>query len=1102
MTDLPIIRLLLALVAAMALSLATPLAPAWLAVLCGIVAQVGFALAISWLLRARAPVALAALLRQQVLGLLLLWSVGTGITAFLVAWPLLELRHNPSLGDVLALGVAVSITLLLLWRYWLVWQALERQQDDLRDKWRVLAARGFHSWCGLLAAIVVLLLCALVIAPVWPGLPEYALQWPLAGCAALFSPVLHVLLQKLPSMVAIPTTLSFIHIDEDENNEDEVEPLIAESDTFPVHGDSARLYAAARNGQVEHALQLLAEGADIHALPLAQAPDQRSLMVLAAVLPDPRLLRKLLELGADPNQQHGGMTALLAATRDSWYGRPEAVMTLLGSGADPNIQDAQGNTPLHHAARSAGAAIATLLCDAGAKLDTCNAEAYSPLALACQLANWPLAQFLLEREASTEPAGGLPALLAAASTETDDPSGIQLLLSHQANIDACDPQQRSALHLAAACGHVDIIKALLEAGGKIDLRDRTGRTAWLEAAAHGQLKTLQCLLDYAPNIHALDHQGNNAMLLACCAQNVSVSLVQWLLDLGISSKLKGTDGRKAVEYAAAAGHWSVVVLLDPKWPLPAAVLDAGQADDLGDTLAHRPPLLLLRDALTAGNFADTDALVRLCSPSELGSLLHLPELALRAPIVDWLLRHGADVHAPNAHGQRLLPTLLDMGSSALPSLQVLLQHGISFTGAGVLARFASACLHHGGGRADDERFALQLLESSADVSSPSPTGEPLLHLAIRLRWYTLQKHLLASGVDCRIHDNHGLSALHLAAAQGAENTVKQLLLHGAPVNSHSGDGQTPLGMALANGHHSLTRWLQWSHWPLPDRPLEPHDVITAAIAGDNTAVQRLLELGLPVDAVDEQGCTAVLRAVSSKQYAVVEQLLAYNANPQLANEKGVTPLAAAISAKHSQIVAALLDAGADPQQRLTESGLTVLMLASAHGLPDIVQQLLDAGADVHRVDEQQRSALHCAALYGFNADNSERLAKLFDALLRAGADPNQAAAEGLTPLLLLLGGQLKKSAKSCYEPVLLVALERLLAAKVNLNATCGRHGLSALHLAALNGLPKLAKRLLQAGADPQALDSRGRSPRQIALLRGFMDVAAVFGPVPQSLSVS
>src|SRR5690606_19023256 len=74
--------------------------------------------------------------------------------------------------------------------------------------------------------------------------------------------------------------------------------------------------------------------------------DQRSLAVLAAVLPALRLLRALIARGLDINAAHAGMTPLLAATRDSWHGRPEAVMTLLANGADPRVRDRDGNTPL------------------------------------------------------------------------------------------------------------------------------------------------------------------------------------------------------------------------------------------------------------------------------------------------------------------------------------------------------------------------------------------------------------------------------------------------------------------------------------------------------------------------------------------------------------------------------------------------------------------------------------------------------------------------------------------------------------------------------------------------------------------------------------
>jgi ankyrin repeat protein len=856
------------------------------------------------------------------------------------------------------------------------------------------------------------------------------------------------------------------------------------------------LYDAARIGSVDRALKLLAAGADPHGQPDPAWRDQRNLPVLAAVLPDLRLLRELIARGVDINAPYRGMTPLLAATRDSWHGRPEAVMTLLANGADSRAVDSDGNTPLHHAARSSDPGVAALLRDAAAEVDALNNDSWSPLAVAGQVGNWRLARVLLERGARTDPAEGTPVLLAAAGTEEDDPAGVQLLLKHKARADARDRQRRSALHEAALAGHVDIIDVLLAAGANLESRDALSRTPWLEAARGGRAAVIEHLLPHKPDLNAVDLEGRNAVLLACMADSVSPLLVRRLLELGIAADVPDPQGRRAVDIAASAGRWTIVSLLDRSYPLPASVTDGlGTADADADpstpTLPDRPPLDLLRDALGFGNFDGMAALARLCDPQELGGLLHDAELALDPQAVDWLLAHGAAPEVLDACGDTPMFALLARGNDAVPALQVLLRRGVSPAGRGGLARLLSACAQHDHASRGLEQLALELLERGADPFAPSPAGDPPLSLAVRLGWLRLQHALLVLGVDREARDSHGMTALHLATALAREGSLKLLVQQGASPEARAADGQTPLGVALSIGRRDLADWLDWRVWPLPRRVLRDADLPAAAMSGDADAVRRLIDLGFAVDVVDAQGCTALLRAAGGGHLAVVDLLLARGANPQHAAASGATPLSAAVSMRQIDIVSALLDAGAELEYRLP-GGVTVLMLASALGLPDIVARLLTAGANVHAGDAQQLGPLHCAALYGFSARDRSRLLALLDTLLLAGAEPDQAAAGSVTPLLLLLGARAEPGT-ACDEQVVLAAVERLLDEDVSLDVRDPR-GFGPLHLAALHGLPLLVQRLMRAGADPDVRDALNRNPREIAVMRGFIDVAGEFAP--------
>ena len=1045
------------------------MAGAWLA-------QPAFALAVR-------PAPRADAWRQDIVGLLGVWAAGLLGAAVLMAGPLARGTGGPiALGDVLLASAMAGVGLIVLWRVWPLWHALERDGGGFSERWRALSARQAGSWRGLTAALLVAGILASAIVLCWPGLLTGMPRWITLAGVALAWPALHWGLQRIAPADVIPTLHDFL-----QESEPVVEPAIG--------GDPVvALYAAARAGRVDQALALLEAGADPRALPPGGDRDQRSLPVLAAVLPDLRLLRALIAAGVDVNAAHAGMTPLLAATRDSWHGRPEAVMTLLANGADPRAGDADGNTPLHHAARSSDPGVAALLRDAAAELDVLNADGITPLGMACASGNWRLARFLLERGAKTEPPGATPALLAAAGSEEDDAAGVQLLLKHKARVNAHDAHGRSALHEAAFAGNDDALAALLQAGAEVDARDDAGRTPLLDAARGMHLSTIDAMLSAGADITAVDGHRRGSIGLACLADAPSVTLMQRLLAAGADPEQADADGKRPVDHAAEAGRWALVAALDPTYPLPSRVAD----DDALAPPPDRSPQSLLREGLLQPPYTGLDSLLRLLTPADLGS--QLLDVDAQDPVgrIGWLLDHGADADVRDGLADSAVFALLARGPVALPLLQAMLRHGVSPAGGGGLSRFLAACAAADQAGRGLERFAIELLERGADWLAPSPAGDPPLALGVRLGWTDLVDRLVAAGANLEARDSHGMTALHLAAALGREAVLKRLIAHGASPQTRAADGQTPLGVALASGRRDLADWLDWRGWPLPMRALRATDVPAAAIVGDADAVRRLLDLDLPVDTVDAQGCTALLRAGGGGHRATVDLLLARGANPGMAAHTGATPLSAAVSMRHGEVVDRLLAAGADLEQRLP-GDVTVLMLAAALGLPDVCARLLTAGANVQASDAQGLTPLHCAALFGFTARERPRLMALLDTLLLAGAEAD-APAGNVTPLLLLLGARAEPGT-ACDEDVVLTGTDRLLDEDVALDAQDHR-GFGPLHLAALHGLLRVTQRLLRAGCDPGLRDTLNRTPREIAVMRGFVDVAGEFAPIVSGVSMA
>jgi len=1041
----------------------------------------------------------------------------------LIAWPMLRLNQAPSLGGALMLAGALVIALVSLWRMWpafglvYVWDDAYPAQSD--GSWIFTATarslafgrhlsreeRFFTHFLPAAFSLLVLAFVAIALTGMVGVLPSelrtaalvlYGVVLMPLGCLVIANRTLRALLCEarrplrrpakgvVDAPKAAPAPKPALQLSEQER-------------TAGTPEQANALLAATRDGDIDRALALVEAGADPNTAPASGDRDQRPVLTLAALLPDTHLLRALIAKGADVNRSSGGITPLLAATRDSWHGRAEAVMSLLANGANPLAADAEGNTPLHGAVRSGEPIVAAMLLDAGASINALNKAGLSPLAVACRAANWSVAKFLLERGAKPTPPDGEPALVAAAGVADDDVEGVRMLLKHRAAVNAVDARHRSALMVAASEGHEQIVRALRTAGADVNLADRHGNTALMEAARAGVVGIVTLLAEAQPDARARDSHGRDALTLACQSPRAHAEMVRALLALGAEPKSMGSDGRSALDHAAAAGRWDLVALLDPETPLPAS-LSVDALPEGADTPAH------LLDALRFGHWAIVstfNARVREWPQSQLAQLY----LDLAAPGESaarrWLLDHALDPEARlqpqlvddadvGEHreaqlpplGRRLFDALLQQLPAATEAVEDLLHAGATPAGAGLLAQALVRLENSAQGAA----LPLVMLERGADPFGPDVRERTPVHLAATYGHAALLQALLARGCDPNTRDSNGRTPLFAALEHGEQALplVRALVAHGADPEAIDANGETPLGLSLE--HEAVERWLNWGDWTRPTRPLRADDLPLAAAAGSLTAVERLLELGFAADTRDRQGATALLHACGAGHREVAALLLEHGADATLAATNGMTPLAAAVSARREALVTLLMQHSVAVDQRLPGEA-TALMIAAAMGYPEISEQLLEAGADVNAVDERGHAALHAAAQYGFNYNDSLRARRLLDALLKRGANVSLADKEGKTPLLMLLGAHLRPGSEC--DPTHIGALVPVLLDAGAALEHADQRGVTALHACAMHALLPPARVLLARGADRNAADAFGRTAADVARTIGYVDIA-------------
>ncbi|XP_067002471.2 poly [ADP-ribose] polymerase tankyrase [Anabrus simplex] len=630
------------------------------------------------------------------------------------------------------------------------------------------------------------------------------------------------------------------------NTEGKTALELADAATRPVlTGDYRKeeLLEAARSGAEDRLLALLNPlNVNCHA-----SDGRRSTPLhLAAGYNRNRVVQLLLQNGADVRaKDKGGLVPLHNACS---YGHFEVTEMLIKHGANVNAMDLWQFTPLHEAASKSRVEVCSLLLSEGADptLLNCHSKSAIDVAPTRELQERLEYEFkghcLLEAARQADPAkvkkylsadivnfkhpysGDTPLHCAVSSPYPKRKQVVETLIRKGAHLNEKNKEFLTPLHMCADNSHFDVMDVLLRHGAKVNALDGLGQTALHWCAREDNVQGCRILLSYNVDASIVSLQGYTA------AQVATENVLKLLQD--------PPSGSADVE---------------------CQLLEAAKAGDLEQVQR------LLTTYSQIVNCRDLDG--RHSTP------LHFAAGYNRVAVVEYLLAHGADVHAKDKGGLVPLHNACSYGHYEVTEL--LVKHGASVNVAD-LWKFTP--LHEAAAKGKYEIVRL-LLKHGADASKKNRDGATpldlvrdgdqdvadllrgnaaLLDAAKKGNLARVQRLVTSENINCRDAQGRNSTPLHLAAGYNNLEVAEFLLDHGADVNAQDKGGLIPLHNASSYGHLDI-----------------------AAL---------LIKFNTVVNATDKWGFTPLHEAAQKGRTQLCALLLAHGADPFLKNQEGQTPL--------------------------------------------------------------------------------------------------------------------------------------------------------------------------------------------------------------------
>lgn len=447
------------------------------------------------------------------------------------------------------------------------------------------------------------------------------------------------------------------------------------------------------------------------------------------------------------------------------------------------------------------------------------------------------------------------AVVTAASTPLIDAvkagnrEAMRALLKQGVDVNAPEADGTTALHWAVRADDVESVQALLRAGARANVANRNGITPLSLAALNGRRAVVEALIEAGADVNALLPQGQTALMMA--ARGGHVDAVNVLLSRGADVKAREQVlGETPLIWAAAENHPGVIKALVARGadvngrsnPLTFPREEYGDGKSARLTVLPKgnwsPLMYAARQNATAAvkALAESGANLNATDPDNM-TALNVAIINAHYDAAALLLNLGADPNIGDVTGMTPLYAAVDLNTFADTPGRPTPKPTGSLDAVGI----AKALLEHG---------------ANANV-------------------------ILNAPILVRVHDRGdgtlgaGATPLMRAAKKGDVEMMRVLLAHGADPTLRTKTGTETL--MFASGLGGAGRFTAFE-----DKQATEADFIEAATL--------CLERGADINAVSENGQTALHLAVTVRSESFIAFLLERGARVDIKDKQGRTPI--------------------------------------------------------------------------------------------------------------------------------------------------------------------------------------------------------------------